>query len=57
MRILHVCAQAPAFNSGGALCVYQSHYALTSIYEEVDYAGPPIIFLLKHSNLNFSENF
>ena len=42
MRILHVCAQAPAFNSGGALCVYQSHYALTSIYEEVDYAGPHI---------------
>lgn len=42
MKILHVCAQAPAFNSGGALCVYQSHYALTSLYKEVDYAGPHI---------------
>ncbi|WP_170841486.1 glycosyltransferase family 4 protein [[Clostridium] fimetarium] len=42
MRILHVCAQEPAFNSGGSLCVYQSHYALTKLYEDVDYAGPAI---------------
>lgn len=42
MKILHICAQRPAFSSGGELCVYQSHYALTNLYSEVDYAGPQI---------------
>ncbi len=42
MNILHICTQEPSFYSGGVLCVYQSYYALTSLYDNVDYAGPTI---------------
>jgi glycosyltransferase involved in cell wall biosynthesis len=59
MRILHICAQKPAFNSGGSLCVYQSYYALTKLYTTVDYAGPSIYnseVESKYKNLYYLDN-
>lgn len=41
-KVLHICAQAPDSISGGGLVVYQSLYALKSIYKDIDYIGPNI---------------